>query len=111
MRREVNDMSVTAEKIYEFLRRIPYGKVVTYGQIAAYLGNRHMARAVGNILHQNPDGKLNPCYKVVNARGELSENYAFGGLEEQKKRLIEDGIEVKGMRVDLLKYKWEITNP
>ena len=43
------------EKVYEFLRTIPKGKVVTYGQIAEYLGNKKLARVVGNILHNNPD--------------------------------------------------------
>ncbi|MBQ7980243.1 MAG: MGMT family protein, partial [Oscillospiraceae bacterium] len=42
--------------IYEYLTTIPKGKVVTYGQIAEHLGNRHLARAVGNALHKNPDG-------------------------------------------------------
>ena len=43
------------EKVYKYLTNIPKGKVVTYGQIAEYLGNKKLARVVGNILHNNPD--------------------------------------------------------
>ena len=94
------------EKVYEYLRKIPSGKVVTYGQIAEYLGNPRLARAVGNALHVNPDPDRNPCFRVVNASGKLSGNFGFGGIEEQKRRLAEDGIEVKNYRVDLAKYGW-----
>ena len=94
------------EKVYEYLRSIPSGKVVTYGQIAAHLGNPGLARAVGNALHKNPDPDRNPCFRVVNASGKLSRNFGCGGMEEQKRRLEEDGIEVSGCRVDLTRYQW-----
>lgn len=95
------------EKILEFLQAIPRGKVVTYGQIAAHLGNPQLARAVGNALHRNPDGDKYPCYKVVSAQGKLSPHYAFGGLQAQKRRLEQDGIAVVDDRVDLRKYQWK----
>lgn len=93
------------EKAYEFLKTIPKGKVVTYGQIAEYLGNKRLARFVGNILHSNPDGDKYPCYKVVDSKGNLSKSYAFGGIERQKERLENDGITVKNYKVDLDKYQ------
>ena len=93
------------EQVYEFLRTIPKGKVVTYGQIAEHCGNKRAARAVGNILHNNPDGETYPCYKVVDGKGNLSEHYAFGGIEKQKEKLESDGIAVSGWRVDLKKYR------
>lgn len=93
------------EKVYEFLTTVPKGRAVTYGQIAEYLGNRKLARVVGNILHNNPDGDKFPCYKVVNSSGCLSKNYAFGGIEKQKERLESDGIVVDGYKVDLDKYQ------
>lgn len=93
------------EKAYEFLKTIPKGKVVTYGQIAEYLGNKRLARVVGNILHSNPDGNKYPCYKVVDSKGNLSKSYAFGGIERQKERLENDGITVKNYKVDLDKYQ------
>lgn len=93
------------EKVYEFLRTIPKGKVVTYGQIAAYLGNKKLARVIGNILHNNPDEDKYPCYKVVDGNGNLSKHFAFGGIEKQKERLERDGIIVNNYKVDLDEYK------
>ena len=93
------------EKVYAFLRTIPQGKVVTYGDIAAHLGNKNLARVVGNILHNNPDELLNPCYKVVDSKGNLSKHFAFGGIEKQKEKLEQDGIVVTNYQVDLTKYR------
>ena len=92
------------QALYELLLTIPRGKVVTYGTLAEILGNRRMARAVGNALHSNPDGEKHPCYKVVNSKGELSRAYAFGGIDEQKRRLEADGIVVENGKVDLKRY-------
>lgn len=97
---------VDKQVVYEYLATIPKGKVVTYGQVAKFLGNQNLARTVGNILHENPDGDKYPCYKVVNAQGKLAENYAFGGLKFQKMRLEADGIIVNNDKVDLKKYQW-----
>lgn len=63
-----------------------------------------MCRAVGNALHKNPNPDEIPCYRVVNAKGELSGAFAFGGADEQANRLRADGIEVIDGRVDLDKY-------
>ena len=95
-----------ANKVYEFLTTIPPGKVVTYSQIAEALGNKKLARVVGNILHNNPNQNKYPCYKVVNSKGYLSKNYAFGGIEYQKKHLENDGIKVDNYQVNLAKYQW-----
>lgn len=94
------------EKIYTYLCTIPKGKVVTYKQIALYLGNPALARYVGNVLHKNPDETLYPCYKVVNSKGCLSSHFAFGGIEEQARRLEKEQIEVVHNRVDLEKYQY-----
>ena len=93
-----------SQRVYAYLQTIPQGKVVTYGTIATALGNKGYARAVGNILHRNPDGERYPCYKVVNAAGKLSDRYAFGGIEMQKRRLEAEGIHVENYRVDLRTY-------
>lgn len=92
-------------KIYEAVKKVPKGCVATYGDIANLAGNSNWSRVVGNALHRNPDPKHIPCHRVVNAQGRLSVNYAFGGLEEQKKRLIEEGVKVIDNRVDLRKYR------
>ena len=93
-----------AKRIYEAVKKIPRGRVATYGQIAELAGDKKMARAVGNALHKNPDPDGIPCYRVVNARGALSGVFAFGGAGAQAKLLLEDGIEVVDGRVDLKKY-------
>ena len=93
--------------LYLLLQEIPPGKVATYGQLAEKLGNRKLARVVGNLLHRNPDGSLFPCYKVVSGKGRLSAAYAFGGIQEQKRRLEAEGIEVVGGTVDLDRFLWE----
>lgn len=92
------------KRIYEAVKRIPKGKVATYTQVAAMAGNPKMCRAVGNALHKNPDFENVPCYRVVNAKGELAGEYAFGGAWAQKELLEADGIEVVDGRVDLKKY-------
>lgn len=92
------------KRIYEAVKKIPKGKVATYAQIAEMAGDRKMARAVGNALHKNPDPEGIPCFRVVNSKGECSGSFAFGGLDEQAKRLREDGVEVVDNRVDLEKY-------
>ena len=97
-----------AERLYELLTAIPRGKVVTYGTLAEMMGNRGFARAVGNALHKNPDGEKYPCYKVVNAKGQLAPAFVFGGIEEQKRRLEAEGIEVKDGYVDLGKYGYTL---
>ena len=93
------------EKVYAVLRTIPKGRVATYGQIAAWLGNRHLSRAVGNILHKNPDPRSFPCHRVVNSRGQVAEHFAFGGGATQRKLLEQEGIvfEPAG-NIDLKKY-------
>lgn len=95
------------QKVYDFLLSIPKGKVATYCQIAEALGNKRLARAVGNILHTNPDPDRYPCYKVVNAQGRLSSNFAFGGAEGQQLRLEQEGIAVVNGTVDLNQYGFQ----
>lgn len=95
-----------SKRIYEAVKKIPKGHVATYGQIAALAGDKKMARAVGNALHNNPDPEHVPCFRVVNSKGELSGEFAFGGAGAQERLLKEDGVEVTCGRVDLGKYGW-----
>ena len=94
-------------RIYEAVKRIPYGRVATYSQVAELAGDRKMARAVGNALHKNPDPDGIPCFRVVNAKGELAGEFAFGGVGEQAKLLAAEGVEVTNGVVDLSKYQWD----
>lgn len=92
------------KRIYEAVKRIPKGHVATYGKIAEMAGEPRMARAVGNALHKNPDPEHIPCFRVVNAKGELAGAFAFGGQNVQAELLRADGVEVINGRVDLEKY-------
>ncbi len=93
--------------IYDIVKQIPYGKVATYGQIAALAGNPHLSRVVGYALHANPDGDNIPCYRVVNRFGEVSPAFVFGGEQIQRGLLESEGIEFdEDGRIDLEKYIW-----
>ena len=93
-----------SKKIYEAVKRIPKGRVATYGQVAEMAGNKKMARAVGNALHKNPDPAAIPCHRVVNSKGELAGAFAFGGKNVQQERLQKEGVEVVDGRVNLKKF-------
>ena len=95
------------KRIYEAVKRIPKGRVASYGTIARLAGDPKMARAVGNALHKNPDPAGIPCFRVVNGKGELAGEFAFGGKGRQAALLREDGVEVTGGKVDMEKYGWD----
>ena len=96
------------EKVYEYIKTVPAGKVTTYGQIALCLGNKNLARAVGNILHRNPDPANYPCHRVVNSRGRVAEHFAFGGAAQHRKLLEQEGITFESDgSIDLAKYMME----
>ena len=97
------------ERIYEVVKKIPFGKVATYGQIAMLAGNPRWARVVGYALHVNPDPENIRCYRVVNRFGELSEAFAFGGINEQAELLKAEVVEVVDNRVNLEKFLWNGT--
>ncbi len=97
----------TFEKIYQVVKKIPKGKVATYGQIASYAGNPHWSQVVGYALHSNPEPDSIPCFRVVNRFGELSSAFAFGGINMQQQLLEEDGVEVNDGKVDLSLYQWD----
>lgn len=100
-----------SKRIYEAVKKIPAGHVATYGQIAELAGDKKMARAVGNALHKNPDPENIPCFRVVNAKGELAGEFAFGGAGAQAKLLAAEGIEVVNGRVDLQRFGFHCQIP
>lgn len=87
------------ERVYKIVKKIPRGKVMTYGQVAKALGTRD-ARRVGQALHANTNPEI-PCHRVVFADGNLAPGYAFGGREEQKKRLEGEGVRLVDNKVDM----------
>lgn len=95
-------------KVYEAVKRIPCGKVATYGQIAALIGYPRAARQVGWALHVNPEPYVTPCHRVVNREGRLSGAFAFGGLDAQRYLLMNEGVNfIDEETVDLTKHLWE----
>lgn len=100
-------MKNSFELIYDVVRRIPYGRVATYGQVAMLAGNPRWSRVVGYALHVNPDPDHIPCYMVVNRLGEPSRAFAFGGINEQITLLQNEGVAFIDGRVDLKKYLWD----
>lgn len=103
-------MKSTFDLIYEQVRRVPKGKVATYGQIAALAGNPRWSRVVGYALHVNPEPGTIPCHRIVDRNGRLSPAFAFGGINMQEKLLKSEGVEVKDGHVDVEKYRWDDKN-
>jgi methylated-DNA-protein-cysteine methyltransferase related protein len=100
-------MSELNDKVYEIVRRIPYGRVMTYGQIAALLGVPRAARAVGWALHAAPTEPPVPCQRVVNRFGGLAAGYGWGGQLAHRLELEAEAVEIKeDFTVDLQKYQW-----
>jgi O-6-methylguanine DNA methyltransferase len=95
----------STKRIYEAVKKIPKGKVATYADVAEMAGDRKMARAVGNALHKNPDPSTIPCHRVVNSKGELAGEYAFGGAWKQAQILESEGVEIANGKVNLEKYR------
>lgn len=91
-------------RVYDVVKKIPRGRVATYGDIGDALGSRAVARNVGFALAALKDEKV-PWHRVVNARGEIA------GPDEdrqrrQKTRLRQDGVKISDGRVDLGKFRW-----
>lgn len=101
-----NQNSKLFNRIYQIVKKIPEGRVATYGQIAEIIGTKD-ARKVGFALHANKD--LNtPCHRVVNKDGRLAPNFAFDGEKEQRRRLEVEGISfIDDNHVDLNVSLWQ----
>lgn len=96
------------EKVYEIVKKIPEGRVATYGQIARLLGNPRCSRVVGYALHVNPSPDTIPCFRVVNRDGRTSPAFAFGGQDVQKELLLSEGVEfLPNGNVDLSRFLWD----
>ena len=95
------------DRVWAFVRSVPEGRVVTYGQIAAFLGFPFAARAVGSVLHHTPASANVPCQRVVNRWGRLAPVYGWGGIEQHKRELEAEGVEVQtDFTVSLERYQW-----
>lgn len=89
------------------MRRIPRGRVATYGQVAALAGFPRHARQVGYAMRDLPQGSELPWHRVLNARGEVSARAAVGWEDVQRGLLEQEGVELVRERVDLLRFGWK----
>ena len=94
------------EKVYEFVKQVPKGKVTTYGDIAKAIGMPRASRQVGWALHCNPYQGIVPCHRVVFKDGALAQNFAFGGSGVQRALLEAEGVGFIGEKVDIKNYRW-----
>lgn len=100
-------MSDFFNRVYEFVKRVPAGKVVTYGDVARAIGSPRASRQVGWALHVNPEPGIIPCHRVVFRDGSLAPGFAFGGREVQKAMLESEGVGFsEEYKVDLNKHRW-----
>ena len=95
------------ERIYAVVRRIPAGKVASYGQVAGLAGNPRWARVVGYALHRNTDPGTIPCHRVVTRDGRMAPGFAFGGPEIQMQLLLAEGVGFEDGRVIMSEYQWQ----
>ena len=80
------------DRVYALVARIPEGKVMTYGQIAVILGGVCSPKIVGFAMSSAPEARNLPCHRVVNKAGEMSRGDMFGGSDNQRRMLEEEGV-------------------
>jgi len=96
------------EKVYEVVRKVPYGRITSYGAIARYLGTAGSARMVGWAMNSSHFCKSPvPAQRVVNRMGLLTGKHHFG-LDSMEDLLKEEGIQVENDKiVDFQKHFWD----
>lgn len=95
-----------AARIIAAIKRIPRGKVCTYGNVADVAGLPRRARLVGTVLRQTPASRGLPWFRVINASGRLSFPLGSDAYARQRKHLEDEGVDFVGGRVDLDRYGW-----
>ncbi len=99
-------MSDFFNAVYEYVKTVPKGKVVSYGDVARAIGSPRAGRQVGWALHCNPYFGVVPCHRVVFKDGSLADGFAFGGSGVQRAMLEEEGVKFIGDKVDMKTYRW-----
>ena len=94
------------KRVVEIIKKIPVGKVATYGQIAKLAGNNKAARQISRILHSSSEKYDLPWHRVINSQGKISMR-SGDGLEMQKAMLESEGIQVIVDKIDLNKFQWK----
>jgi methylated-DNA-protein-cysteine methyltransferase-like protein len=96
------------EEIWQWVAAIPPGHVATYGQIARLAGHPRHARYVGTTLKHLPNGTALPWFRVLRGTGELAFPPGGAAWKHQKALLEEDGVLMRGMKVSLKQYGWDL---
>jgi methylated-DNA-protein-cysteine methyltransferase-like protein len=100
-----DDKSRYRERVYEIVRRIPRGRVMTYGQIAELLGEGYTPRTVGFAMHDSDDAT--PWHRVINAQGACSTGRVVLPHDKQQRLLETEGVRFgKNGRCDLKTFLW-----
>ncbi|HEY0810840.1 MAG TPA: methylated-DNA--[protein]-cysteine S-methyltransferase [Longimicrobiales bacterium] len=101
-------MSDFAAQVYRIVRQCPRGKIISYGGVAAKLGQPRAARAVGRALNALPDNTRVPWWRVVNSRGEISLRGVQQGQALQRVLLEREGVRfARNGRVSWKEFGWE----
>ncbi len=88
---DFNGIEPFSAAVYRATRAIPAGQTLTYGEIAANVGDKQLARKVGTVLGRNPLPIIVPCHRVIGANGKLTGFSAHGGIDTKKKILEIEG--------------------
>lgn len=112
MRESEERMGDFSNRVFEVVRRIPRGKVASYGQVGRLIGAPRSARYVGYALRGNPepgaDAGCIPCHRVVFKDGSLCKSFVFGGPDEQREMLEAEGVSfVDDAHVDMEACQWD----
>ncbi|GEC73431.1 methylated-DNA-protein-cysteine methyltransferase related protein [Flavobacterium flevense] len=95
------------ERVYEVVRKIPYGRVTSYGAIAKFLGAARSARMVGWAMNASHSMEDVPAHRVVNRKGLLTGKFHFDGTNLMQQLLENEGIKVVDNQiVDFEKIFW-----
>jgi methylated-DNA-protein-cysteine methyltransferase related protein len=97
------------KRVHALVRRVPRGRVVTYGQVAALLGSPRAARAVGHAMRVCPAGV--PWHRVVNGQGAISRRGDGSGALSQRLLLEGEGVRFARGRIDLGRFGWRARGP
>ena len=92
------------KRVHALVRRVPAGRVVTYGQVAVLVGAPHAARAVGQAMRVCPASV--PWHRVVNGRGTISRRGDGSGALSQRLLLEGEGVRFVRGRIDFERYRW-----
>ncbi|MFA5941736.1 MAG: methylated-DNA--[protein]-cysteine S-methyltransferase [Sinimarinibacterium sp.] len=95
------------ERVWAVVRRIPEGRVATYGQVAAEAGFPKRPRLAGQALNRTPAGMKLPWHRVVNAQGRIALPAGSEAWSVQRRRLEAEGLVFRGDRIDLVRYRWQ----